>query len=47
MCLNHDLYFFWGSSLDYPNLLEEKGCVVVVLVGSDLTETALTARAID
>jgi len=48
MCLNHDLYFFWGSSLAYPNLLGKKGCVaVVVLVGSDLTETALTARAID
>ena len=32
MCLNHDLYFFWVSSLAYPNLLGKKGYVVVVVV---------------
>jgi len=32
MCLNHDLYFFWVSSLVYPNLLGKKGYVVVVVV---------------
>ena len=32
MCLNHDLYFFWVSSLAYPNLLGKKSYVVVVVV---------------
>jgi len=32
--LNHDLYFFWVSSLAYPNLLGKKGYVVVVVVKS-------------
>ena len=32
MCLNHDFYFFWVSSLAYPNLLGKKGYVVVVVV---------------
>ena len=32
MCLNHNLYFFWISSLAYPNLLGKKGYVVVVVV---------------
>ena len=32
MCLNHDIYFFWVSSLVYPNLLGKKGYVVVVVV---------------
>ena len=32
MCLNHDLYFFWVSSLAYPNLLGKKCYVVVVVV---------------
>ena len=31
MCLKHDLYFFWVSSLTYPNLLGKKGYVVVVV----------------
>jgi len=31
MCLNHDLYFFWLSSLAYPNLLGKKSYVVVVV----------------
>jgi len=39
MCLNHDLYFFWVSSLAYPNLLGKKGYVVVVVVVVDLTFT--------
>ena len=30
--MNHDLYFFWVSSLAYPNLLGKKGYVVVVVV---------------
>jgi len=34
MCLNHDLYFFWVSSLAYPNLLGEKNYVVVVIGGA-------------
>ena len=32
MWLNHDLYFFWVSSLAYPNLFGKKGYVVVVVV---------------
>jgi len=32
MCLNHYLYFFWVSSLAYPNLLGKKSYVVVVVV---------------
>ena len=32
MCLNHELYFFWVSSLSYPNLLGKKCYVVVVVV---------------
>ena len=32
MYLNHDLYFFWVSSLAYPNLLGKKGYVVVVVI---------------
>ena len=32
MCLNHDLYFFWVSSLAFPNLLRKKSYVVVVVV---------------
>ena len=36
MCLNHDFYFFWVSSLAYPNLLGEKDYVVVVVVVWDM-----------
>jgi len=32
MCLNHNLYFFWVSSLAYHNLLGKKVYVVVVVV---------------
>ena len=43
MCLNHNLFFFWVSSLVYPNLLGAKGYVVVdcQLLNSRLTLLAM------
>jgi len=44
MCLNHDLYFFWVSSLAYPNLLWKKGYVVVVVVVLEMIQSVLLSH---